>query len=124
MGEKFKREQAKGYRQREDAAYPELTEPTLITACRRTEYKSAYRCRVAADAPVLGTKVWLNVSEGKVRVYEATNFLGEVYCDEGAELARLVSEEMQGMARATVDTVSPLGDFTITCESEGGDDDE
>jgi hypothetical protein len=118
MGENWKKAQAKGYRQREDAAYRELNEPTIITACRRTEYKAAYRCRAANDAPVVGTKVWLNVIEDEVRVYETTSFLGSVYPEEGPELAKVISDEMMGMAKAVIDSVSPLGDFTITCEPE------
>ncbi|HYI01899.1 hypothetical protein [Hyalangium sp.] len=119
MGERWRKAQAKGYRQREDAAYRELIEPTIITACRRTEYKAAYRCRAAGDKPTVGTKVWLNIIEDEVRVYETTSLLGAVYPEEGTQLASVISNEMMGMAKAVIDSVSPLGDFTITCEPEG-----
>lgn len=122
MGENFLRKQAQGYRVRENAAYAEIVRPTLIAASRKVEYKAAYICQPVGAPPAVGTKVWLNVSDGAGTIYEGATIVGALDPAEGAALAKALGEDFEGIAKATVDSETPLGDFTITCDVEGDPD--
>jgi hypothetical protein len=126
MGEKFLKDQAKAFRHREDASYSVLTEPSLLTHCKAEEYRLAYSCQPLGDqGPAKGTPVWVRVVGDIVQVNDGPKTIGEIRGDDGQRLIRvLAGGPSQGMEAAEVDSVSPLGDFTIILkpEANGGDE--